>query len=66
MPLSGSSSQNCVVVRCFENTGQELQQLEGLVAQMKVSAQNHRVVEVGRDLWRSPCLVQGPCSSRVT
>ena len=66
VPLSGSSSQNCAVARCLENNSQELQQLEGLVAQTKVSAQNHRVVEVGRDLWRSPCLVQGPCSSRVT
>ncbi|KAM6231246.1 uncharacterized protein M6G45_015537 isoform 2-T2 [Spheniscus humboldti] len=35
VPLFGSSSQNRVVARCFENNRQELQQLEGLVARIK-------------------------------
>lgn len=52
MPACGSFSQNCLVARCFEENSQELQQLEGQVAQMKVSSQNHGLVEVGRGCWR--------------
>ncbi|XP_069662671.1 uncharacterized protein [Haliaeetus albicilla] len=33
--LERLTSENCLVARCFEESGQELQQLEGQVAQMK-------------------------------
>ncbi|KAM9014707.1 uncharacterized protein PRD47_007982 isoform 1-T2 [Ara ararauna] len=36
VPVSGTSSQNCEVVRCFQTNRQELQQLEGHMARMKL------------------------------
>ncbi|KAM6038426.1 uncharacterized protein LJ206_020635 [Theristicus caerulescens] len=53
--------ENCAVARCLESDGRELQQLERLVAQMKVSSENHRVLVAGRELRRRSCLVQCPC-----
>lgn len=52
VPVCGSSSWNCVMERCLEKSSMELQQLEKQMAQMKASAQNHSLAEVGRDLWR--------------
>lgn len=50
VPACGSFSQNCLVARCFEENGQELQQLEGQVAQLKVSSRSHGPVRG----WKGP------------
>lgn len=66
VPLCCSSSQTSVAVECFENCRRECQQLESLLGQCKVSPQNHRLGELGRELWRSCRLTSWPCSGRLT
>ena len=46
-----------------EAVKQDLRMLRERLAQCSAESQKHKEL---RDLWRSPCLVQGPCSSRVT